>query len=153
MDLIEGLQKIGGALHRRDLGLDDDFVAREFGEDAAELHFGRAARGFDVVDAEFDGAVDAGFEIFLVFGGDVLGVNVLPFELVTHPAAGDDRHGKFRASESSIFHAARLYGRKSGDPQRWKKMREFAIARRLNPLLNLFDSRVNTKAKTLSRDP
>ena len=62
------LRKSFGVLHRRDLGLHDDFIARQGGQDGAELHLRRAvaARGFNMVDAEFDGAMDGGFEIFLV---------------------------------------------------------------------------------------
>jgi len=45
-----------------------------------------------VVDAEFERAVDAGLEVFLVRAWDVRRGDVLPFVLVAHPAAGDDGH-------------------------------------------------------------
>ena len=57
-----------------DFGLDDDLVAGQRREDAAQLHLRRAvaARGLDVVDAQFEGAVDGGFEVRLVLGRDLI---------------------------------------------------------------------------------
>ena len=51
-----------------DFGLDDDFFAGQLWQHVAELHFRRAvaACGLDVVDAEFECPVDAGFEVGLV---------------------------------------------------------------------------------------
>ena len=58
-----------------------------FGQHVPQLHLGCAvaARRFDVVDAEFNGAVDGGLEVFLVLPRNVLRIHVLPLELVAHP--------------------------------------------------------------------
>ena len=71
-----GLESLEEFLRRgagRDLGLDDHLVARQFGQDVAELHFrgAVAARGFDVVDAQFERAMDGRFEVCLVVARDV----------------------------------------------------------------------------------
>ena len=50
-------------------------------------------------------ALDGGLEIGLVVGRDLLRRHVLPFELVAHSAAGNDRHGQLRAPKTTIFHA------------------------------------------------
>src|SRR5207249_4369560 len=39
-----------------------------------------------------------------VFARDFPGANVLPLELVTHAATGNDRHRQFRSAETSVFH-------------------------------------------------
>ncbi|MFM2432643.1 MAG: hypothetical protein RLZZ511_3857 [Cyanobacteriota bacterium] len=70
------------------------------------MHFGGAvgAGGFDVVDAEFKGTVDGGFEVTLVFGGNVGEGHVLPFVLITHAATGEDGHLQFCATKPTIAH-------------------------------------------------
>src|SRR5262249_55883925 len=97
-----------------DLGLDDDFVAGQCGEHGSKLHFrgAVAARGLDVVDAEFNRPVNGRLEILLIGARDILGVNILPFVLITHPPAGNDGHGKFRPAKASIFHVPKLWHKK-----------------------------------------
>jgi CheY-like chemotaxis protein len=115
---LEGAQELGGVLGGADLGLHQDAVARQGGKDAAELHLGGAvaAGRFDVVDAAGEGALDAGFEVGLVGGGDVGRGDILPFVLVAHAAAGEDGHGELGATETAINHAAR----KKGEERRGK---------------------------------
>ena len=69
---------------RRDLRLDDQLLARKLWENQPKLALRRAisARGFDVIDAERDGAVNRGREVVLILGGDVLRRDILPAELV-----------------------------------------------------------------------
>jgi len=116
--LFEGLEKLGGIFGRGDLGLHEHLVARQAREDAAELHLGGAVAAgcFDVIDAAGEGALDAGFEVGLVGGGDVGRGDVLPLVLVAHAAAGEDGHGELGAAETTIDHAAR----KKGEERRGK---------------------------------
>ena len=95
-----------GVLVGGDFGLDDEFFARQGGEDDAELAFGAAvaAGGFDVVDAKFEGAADGGFEVGLVVGRDFGEGGVLPLVLVAHAAAGEDGHLKIGAAEAAVEH-------------------------------------------------
>ena len=95
---------------RRDFGLHDDFFAGQSRENVAKLHFRSAvaARRFNVIDAEFQCAMNCGFEVLLVFGGNFLWVNVLPFELVPHSTAGKNGHGDFSATKATILHAPNL---------------------------------------------
>ena len=92
---------------RHYLGLHDDFVSRQRRQDVAELHFGRAvpAGRFKVIDAQFNRVANNRFKIFLVLAGNFVRINVLPLELVPHPAAGNDGHLEFRAAKASVFHA------------------------------------------------
>ena len=117
---------------RRDLGLHDHFVARQFRQQRAELHFRRAvaARGLDVIDAQFERAVDARLQIFLVGARDFRRRHVLPLVLVAHPAAGDDGHLQIGPAKTTIFHGAEsslcrhrwqaaeleIHGRRTGIP-------------------------------------
>jgi len=80
--------------HRRNFGLDDDFFAGQFGQHIAKLHFrgAVAARGFDVVNAEFEGLMNAGFEIGLVVRRNLVRLDIFPTVLIPHPAARDDRY-------------------------------------------------------------
>jgi len=63
-----------------------------------------AARGFNVVDAQFERAMDRRLEIGLAFGGDAAGILVFPLMLIAHPPAGDDRHREFGATKTTVFH-------------------------------------------------
>jgi hypothetical protein len=64
-----------------------------------------------MINAQLDGAVDSRFEIRLIFGRNVFQWDILPFELVTHPATGEHRHLQLSSPEASIFHA-RTYAMK-----------------------------------------
>ena len=110
--LLEDLEEGGAGGLGGDLGLHDHFVARELGEEVTELHFGSAvaAGGLDVVDAELEGAVDAGFEIFLVGAGDVLRRDILPFVLVAHAATGDDGDLQTGPAKATVFHPGKVNG-------------------------------------------
>ena len=103
---LERLQKLRGRRLRRDLRLHDHLVARQLGQQCAELHLRRAvaARRLNVVDAQRERAVDAGLEIFLVRARDVRRRHILPFVLVTHPAAGDDGQLEIGPAKAAIFH-------------------------------------------------
>jgi hypothetical protein len=76
-------------------------------EHPAKLHLRStiAPGGLDVVDAQLDGAMDAGFEVRLTIGRDFLRINVLPFVLVPHAAARDDGHWQLSPTEAAVFHA------------------------------------------------
>src|SRR5437762_8213772 len=96
---------------RGDFSLHNDLVARQRRENVAELHLGGAvaARGFKMVYAEFKRAADDRFEVLLVVARNRGRVNVLPFILITHPAAGYDGHPDFRAAKATIFHARQIW--------------------------------------------
>src|SRR5206468_10768798 len=99
-----------GVFVRCDFSLHNDLVARQRRENVAELHLGGAVatRGFKMVYAEFKRAPDRRFEVLLVLPRNRVRVNVLPFVLVTHPAAGNDGHPDFRAAKAAIFHARQI---------------------------------------------
>src|SRR5438876_10736658 len=67
-----------------------------------------AARGFKMVYSEFKRPADRRFEVLLVVARNRVRVNVLPFVLITHPAAGNDGHPDFRAAKTAIFHAREI---------------------------------------------
>src|SRR5687768_2097927 len=52
--------------------------------------------------------MNGGFEVCLIISRDLFGINILPLKLVAHSAAGKDRHGKFSAAKSAIFHEQKL---------------------------------------------
>ena len=96
-------------------------------ENAAQLHFRRAvaAGGFDVVDAQFERAVDGGLEVRLVLRRDFFRLHILPFELVAHAAAGKDGHRQFGAAKASVFHQPQFlhrYTRTSNIPRPWSEL-------------------------------
>lgn len=92
-------------------------IARDVRQDQAELSFGGPvhARGFDVVDAEFEGVADGFPEVLLIGGGDVFFGDVLPFVDVAHSAAGEDGHGDFGAAKASVDHGAEDSRVRAGD--------------------------------------
>src|SRR5207302_9447160 len=100
------IQEIFGIFRRRDFGLHDHFFARKRWKQPPKLHFGCtvAPSGLDVVDAQLERAMDGCFEIALVLRGDFGWRNILPFELITHSAAREDRHLQLGASETAVFH-------------------------------------------------
>src|SRR5206468_8118588 len=106
--LLDRLEEIFRTLVRRHFGLHDDSIARQRRQNGAKLHLGRAvaARGFEVIYAQFKRPANYGFDVPLVFFGDVTRTDILPFELVTHPAAGTNGHLQFRAAKASVFHRA-----------------------------------------------
>src|ERR1043165_2672373 len=108
---LEGLQKFLRAFLRANFGLYDDLIAGEAGENTTQLHLRRAvaARRFDVVYSQLERAVDRGLEIGLVFGRGFFGRNVLPLELVAHPATGEDGHLQLGAAKAAVFHPPNLY--------------------------------------------
>jgi hypothetical protein len=59
-----------------------------------------------MINSKIDRATDGRFEIGLIIGGDFLGANILPFELVAHPAATEDGHLQLCLAKSAVFHAA-----------------------------------------------
>ncbi len=91
---IEGGQKFFGGVFDDNFGLDDELVAGQLGQDLAELEFGGTigAGGFDVINAELEGAANGGFEVVLIVGGDLAEVEVLPALLIAHAATGEDGH-------------------------------------------------------------
>ena len=103
---LERGEEVPGSSVGCDLGLDDDFVAGQGGEQVPQLHFGGAiaARGFNVVDAEFEGAMDGGLKVGLVVGRNFGRRHILPLELIAHAAAGKDGHLEFSAAETTVFH-------------------------------------------------
>ncbi len=114
--IVEGFEKIFWIGGGGDFGLDDESVAGDGREDLAELDFAGAvaAGGFDVIDAEFEGAANGGFEVALVVGRDLVERGVFPGMLVAHAAAGEDRHGEAGAAESAagdeVAHGVRSRG-------------------------------------------
>jgi hypothetical protein len=57
-----------------------------------------------VIYPQFDRAINSGFEIGLVVWRNFGGGDILPFELITHSAAGKDRHRQFRSTKPPISH-------------------------------------------------
>jgi hypothetical protein len=109
---LKGLHEVGGVRRGRHLRLHDELLPRQRGQDAAKLHLGGAvaARGFDVVDPELQGAADAGFEVVLIVGRDVLGRDILPLELVAHAATGNDGKRKLSSTETPVLHGPTIGG-------------------------------------------
>ncbi len=107
---IKCLEELPGAGHRGHLGLDDDFVPRQRGQDAPQLHFrgAIAARCFDMVNPPVESPMDDGLQIVLIFGRNVSGWDILPFKLVTHAAAGINGQAEFGPAKTSVFHAENL---------------------------------------------
>ena len=103
---LKNLQKLPRVRLRRDFGLHDDFVARQFRQDRSELHLRSAvaARGFDVIYSQFQRPMNGGLQIGLIVCGNFAGSDILPFELVPHPPAGNDRHRQFRSTKPPISH-------------------------------------------------
>src|SRR5437588_6174697 len=52
--------------------------------------------------------MDGCFEIVLIVRGNFGWLNILPFELIPHSAAREDRHLQLGASETAVFHGGRL---------------------------------------------
>jgi len=102
--LLEIFEEIRDVGRGSDFGLDDDFVPGQLGQDVAELLFAGAvaSRGFDVIDAEFNRAVDGGFEIVLVVGGEA--ILVIPRLLIAHSAARKDGDLQFGFTKAAVEH-------------------------------------------------
>ncbi len=103
---LEAGQELLARFRRSDLGLQDDPVAGQLGQDQADLIFARAvpAGGFDVYHAGLDGAVQAGGEVGLLVVGDLVGFVGLPGRLESHPAGGQNGHVQFGLAKASILH-------------------------------------------------
>src|SRR5437667_12528505 len=115
-----------------DFSLHNDPVARQRRENVAELHLGGAvaARGFKMVYAELKRAADRRFEILLGVARNRVRGNVLPFVLVTHPAAGEDRHLQLGSAETAVFHAREIcHGAKKSSKLKVKSSRKNPSAR------------------------
>ena len=52
--------------------------------------------------------MDCRLEVLLVIRGDLFRSNILPFELITHAATGEDGHVQFSAAEATILHKIRM---------------------------------------------
>src|SRR5437762_7545249 len=106
---VKGLEKVFRPSFRRHLRLHDDPVAGQPRENIAQLHLGRAvaARGLDMVDTQLERPANRGFQVFLVFARHLPGLDILPLELIAHPAAGKHRHLQFRAAKTSVLHRRR----------------------------------------------
>ena len=61
-----------------------------------------------MIDAQFQRAMNARLQVFLVGAGDVLRGDILPLVLVAHATAGD--HGDIQPgpAKTTIFHAAKI---------------------------------------------
>src|SRR5688500_10337335 len=104
--LVEGTAELIRILARRDLGLDDDPFPRDRWKHTPKLHLGAAvaSRGFDVIDAEFEGAMNGCFQIRLGVRRNLVRRHVVPLMLETHSAAAEYGHLKFGAAKASVFH-------------------------------------------------
>src|SRR5207247_11275824 len=91
------------------LRIDYDPAAAQTTENLAWLHLGRAvaARGLDMVATQLERPANRGFQVFLVFARHLPGLDILPLELIAHPAAGKHRHLQFRAAKTSVLHRRR----------------------------------------------
>src|SRR5438045_4125985 len=61
-----------------------------------------------MIDPQIKRAMDRCFEVALVVRRNFGWLNILPFELITHSAARENRHLQLGASETAVFHGSRL---------------------------------------------
>ena len=103
---VSNVLRNSSAWPRGDFGLHDHLVARQLGQQRAQLHFGGAvaAGGFNVIDAQFQGPMNTRLQVFLVCARDVLGRHILPFVLIAHAATGDDGDLQIGPAKATVFH-------------------------------------------------
>ena len=106
---LEGLEELLRGRLGHDLRLKDDRLARILRQHRPELHLrgSIAPSRLDVVNTQFHGASDGRLQIGLPRGNHLIPGDIRPGLLVTHAAAGKDRHLDSGPAKTTVLHGLR----------------------------------------------